>query len=93
MFQTQFNLFEYLVLLFDLTNVSAFFQFYINRTLSEYLNIFCIMYLNDMLIYSETEAEHVEHVQKILTQLLKFKLYVKLSKYMFHVTEIDFLDF
>ena len=92
-FQTQFDLFEYLILFFDLTNASAFFQFYINRALSEYLNVFCIVYLNDVLIYSETEAEYVEHVQKILTQLLKFKLYIKLSKYMFYVTEIDFLDF
>ena len=46
-----------------------------------------------MLIYSETETEYVKHMQKILTQLLKFKLYVKLSKCMFYVTEIDFLDF
>ena len=92
-FQTQFGLFEYLVLPFGLTNAPASFQSYINRALSEYLNIFCIVYLNDVLIYSETEAEHVEHVQKILTQLLKFKLYVKLSKCMFHVTEIDFLGF
>ena len=51
------------------------------------------MYLNDVLIYSETEAEYVKHVQKILTQLLEFKLYVKLSKCIFYVTEIDFLDF
>ena len=92
-FQTWFDLFEYLILFFDLMNASAFFQFYINRALSEYLNVFCIVYLNDVLIYSETEAEHVEHVQKILTQLLKFKLYIKLSKCMFYVTEIDFLDF
>ena len=92
-FQIQFDLFKYLILLFGLTNVSAFFQFYINRTLSEYLNIFCIVYLNDMLIYSKTEAEHVEHVQKILTWLLKFKLYIKLSKCMFYVTEIDFFGF
>ena len=92
-FWTQFDLFKYLILFFDLMNVSAFFQFYINRALSEYLNIFCIMYLDDVLIYSETEAEYVEHVQKILTQLLKFKLYIKLSKCMFYVTEIDFLDF
>ena len=82
-----------MILLFDLTNVSAFFQFYINRALSEYLNIFCIIYLNDVLIYSETEAEYVKHIQKILTQLLKFKLYIKLSKCIFYVTEIDFLDF
>ena len=74
-------------------NASAFFQFYINRALSEYLNIFCIVNLNNMLIYSETETEYVKHMQKILTQLLKFKLYVKLSKCMFYVTEIDFLNF
>ena len=92
-FWSQFDLFEYLILLFSLTNASAFFQFYINRALSEYLNVFCIVYLNDVLIYSETETEHVKHMQKILTQLLKFKLYVKSSKCMFHVTEIDFLSF
>ena len=40
MFQTQFDLFEYLVLFFDLTNAPASFQFYINRALSEYLNNF-----------------------------------------------------
>ena len=74
-------------------NVSAFFQFYINRALSEYLNIFCIVYLDNMLIYSKTEAEYVKHVQKILTQFLEFKLYIKLSKYIFYVTEIDFLNF
>ena len=43
-------------------NASAFFQFYINRALSEYLNIFCIIYLNNMLIYSETETEYVKHM-------------------------------
>ena len=92
-FQSWFDLFEYLILFFSLTNASAFFQFYINRALSEYLNVFCIVYLNDVLIYSETETEYVKHMQKILTQLLKFKLYVKSSKCMFHVTEIDFLSF
>ena len=92
-FQSWFSLFEYLILLFSLMNASAFFQFYINRALSEYLDIFCIVYLNDVLIYSETETEYVKHMQKILTQLLKFKLYVKLSKCMFHVMKIDFLSF
>ena len=66
-FQSQFNLFKYLILFFSLINASAFFQFYINRALSEYLNIFCIIYLNNVLIYSETETEYVKHMQKILT--------------------------
>ena len=74
-------------------NASALFQFYINRALNKYLNIFCIVYLDDVLIYSQTEAEYIKHVQKILICLLQFKLYIKLSKYIFYITEIDFFDF
>ena len=92
-FWTWFDLFEYLILSFELMNAPAFFQSYINQALSDYLNVFCIVYLNNILIYSDNEVEHVEHVQKVLVRLLMFELYVKLSKCEFHVREIGFLDF
>ena len=51
---------------FDLCNGLASFQNYINDTLWEYLNVFCIMYLNDILIYSEIEAEHEIHIKLLM---------------------------
>ena len=65
-FCTYFGLFEYLVMPFDLCNGLASFQNYINDTLWEYLNVFCIMYLNDILIYSEIEAEHEIHIKLLM---------------------------
>ena len=65
-FCTHFELFKYLVMLFGLCNGPASFQNYINDTLCEYLNNFCIMYLNDILIYSDNEAEYEIHVKCVL---------------------------
>ena len=53
-FCTYFSLFEYLVMPFGLCNSSASFQNYINDTLQEYLNNFCTVYLNDILIYCDS---------------------------------------
>ena len=92
-FWTWFGLLEYLILSFRLTNAPAFFQSYINQALSDYLNVFCIVYLNNILIYSDNEVEHVEHVQNVLVRLLAFELYIKLFKCEFHVREIEFLGF
>ena len=54
---------------FDLCNGSASFQNYINDTLQEYLDDFCTVYLNDILIYSEIKAEHEIHVKRVLQKL------------------------
>ena len=51
---------------FGLCNGPASFQNYINNTLHKYLNNFCIMYLDDILIYSDNEAEHEIHVKHVL---------------------------
>ena len=66
MFHTHFRLFEYLVMLFSLCNEPASFQNYINNTLHKYLNDFCTAYLDDILIYSDNEAEHEIHVKHVL---------------------------
>ncbi len=62
-FCMRFNLYEYLVMLFNLINASTFFQIYMNQTLFEFLDIICLIYLNDILIFSETCKKHVHHVQ------------------------------
>ena len=59
---------------FSLCNSSVSFQNYINDTLQKYLNIFCTVYLNDILIYSEIKAEHEIHVKRILQKLREVSL-------------------
>ncbi|KAG0158853.1 hypothetical protein PDIDSM_6373 [Penicillium digitatum] len=57
----------------------------------EYLDCFCTAYLDDILIYSRTRAEHIEHVRKVLQRLREAGLFAKLSKCEFCVSETKFL--
>ena len=61
-----FNFFKYLVMSFGLYNGPVSFQEYINNIFHEYLNKFCTAYLNDILIYSDNEAEHEIHIKYVL---------------------------
>jgi len=92
-FHTCYDQFEYQMMLFKLINASAIFQFYVNHTLKLFVNICCVIYLNDILIYSETKEQHWEHVHKILRALLKYWLYVKLLKCTFNRSKVIFLRF
>ncbi len=78
---------------FGLKNASATFQRLINNMLREYLNDFAIMYLNDILIYSDDLEMHRSHVHKVLKKLNERALYVKKSKSRFKTKEIKFLDY
>ncbi|KAH7492800.1 hypothetical protein FOMA001_g2149 [Fusarium oxysporum f. sp. matthiolae] len=90
-FRTRFGLFEYLVMPFGLTNAPATFQRMINSVLRQYLDIFVVCYLDDILIFSDNEEEHREHVHKVLRKLQDAKLLVEPEKSHFHVTKVDFL--
>ncbi len=92
-FHTRYDQFEYQMMLFELTNASAIFQFYVNHAFKSFMNICCVIYLNDVLVYSEMKEQHWEHVRKILRALLKYQLYVKLSKCAFNRDEVIFLRF
>jgi len=61
--------------------------------LREHLDKFVIVYLNDILIYSNTFEEYVEHVSKVLELLEVHNLYVKGEKCTFHVTKVEFLGY
>lgn len=54
---------------FELCNGLMLFQHYINNTLQEYLDKFCTVYLDDILIFSEDELDHELHVKKVLSRL------------------------
>ena len=77
---------------FGLCNGPASFQNYINDTLREYLDDFCTVYLDDILIYSEIEAEHEIYVKRILQKLREASLQADITKCAFHVKEVPYLE-
>ncbi len=90
-FCTQFKLFKYLVMLFDLCNESVSFQKYINNTFHEYLNKFCTAYLNDILIYFNNELKHKIHVKLILWKLQEADFQTNIIKCKFHIIQVLYL--
>ena len=92
-FRTRYGHFEYLIMLFGLTNAPTTFIRLINNTLREYLDIFIVVYLDDILVYLENEEEHIKHVKRILTLLKEVNLLVKPEKCSFHIDKVDFLRY
>ena len=79
---------------FRLSNTPASFQDYINKILAEKLNIFIIMYLDDILIYTQDQNRgYMEAVQSILDLLRKNSLFANLKKCRFYKDEIQFLRY
>ena len=61
----KYELYEYQIMSFRLTNMSATFQELINHILYDHLNEFVITYLNNILIFSKTEKKHEKHIKKV----------------------------
>ena len=91
-FCTRFELFKYLVMLFNLCNESVSFQKYINNTFCKHLNKFYTAYLNDILIYFDNKLEHEIHVKLILRKLRKANLQMNIIKCKFHITQVLYLE-
>ncbi|KAH6480324.1 hypothetical protein HBI55_254530 [Parastagonospora nodorum] len=92
-FRTRYGHFEYTVMPFGLTNAPAQFQAYINEALAGLMDISCIVYLDDILVFSDTEEEHVVHVKEVLQRLRDAKLYIKLSKCEWHTQRTEYLGY
>lgn len=92
-FRTRYGHFEYLVMPFGLANAPATFQAYINRALSGLLDVCCVVYLDDILVYSRTQEEHRRNVTAVLGRLREYRLFAKLSKCSFETTSVSFLGF
>jgi hypothetical protein len=78
---------------FGLINALATFQAYINNVLRKYLDVFIVVYLDDILIYSKTYEEHVQHVRHVLTTLRDTDLRIKAEKTEFYKQEVKFLGY
>ena len=92
-FRTRYGHFEYLVMPFGLTNAPAAFQAYINHALRGLVDDFCIVYLDDILVFSRSEEEHTKHLHQVCERLRDAELYAKLSKCQFYHKEMEFLGF
>lgn len=90
-FRTRYGHYEWKVMPFGLTNAPACFQRLVNSLFSRYLDKFIVVYLDDILIFSNTAEEHLEHLRLVLEVLRQERLYAKLSKCQFFQTEVDFL--
>ncbi|KAD5802640.1 hypothetical protein E3N88_14000 [Mikania micrantha] len=90
-FRTRYGHYEFMVMPFGLTNAPAVFMDLMNRVCKPYLDQFVIVFIDDILIYSKSKAEHEQHLRKILEMLKEEKLYAKFSKCEFWLREVQFL--
>ena len=93
-FRTWYGHFKYQVMSFGQTNAPASFQGYINKILAKKLDIFVIIYLDNILIYTDDDKDgHVSAVRWVLEQFRKFSLFANLKKCRFHQQEVWFLGY
>ena len=74
-------------------NVLAIFQKRINSVLGEHLDEFIIAYLNDIIIYFNSEEEHFQYIKQVLQRLADKKMPVAIKKYKFYITKTEFCRF
>ena len=90
-FRTRYGSFEYLVLPMGLCNAPGTFMQLMNETFRDLLDKCVLVFLDDILVFSRTEEEHIAHVREVLSRLRKQQLYAKRSKCEFFRNEVEFL--
>ncbi|KAL0561248.1 hypothetical protein IC582_001670 [Cucumis melo] len=90
-FRSRYGHYKFIVMSFGLTNAPAVFMDLMNRVFKDFLDSFVIVFIDDILIYSKTEAEHEEHLHQVLETLRANKLYAKFSKCEFWLRKVTFL--
>ena len=90
-FRTWYGNFEFTVMPFGLTNAPMEFIDLMHRVFQPYLDQFVVVFVDDILIYSQSEEEHEDHLRIVLQALRDHRLYFKFSKCEFWLTEVKFL--
>ena len=92
-FWTHYRSYEWCVMPFGLTNAPAAFQHFMNDIFADLLDVCTMIYLDDILIYSDSMSNHILHVQEALQCLRDNRLYTSTEKCEFHSTSMEYLGF
>jgi len=92
-FCTHYGSYEWLVMPFSLTNAPAAFQRFINTIFADMLDVCVVVYLDNILIYSEDMESHQQHVREVLRRLQLHGLFAKLEKCEFHSDSVEYLGY
>ena len=90
-FRTRYGHFEFTVMPFELTNALVAFMDLMHRVFHPYLDRFVVVFVDDILINSETKKDHEDHLRVVLQTLRDHQLYAKFRKCEFWLTEVRFL--
>jgi hypothetical protein len=92
-FRTRYGSFEWCVIPEGLTNAPAAFQRFMNDIFSDMLDVCVIVYLDDVLVYSDNPDMHKQHVKEVLRRLRQAKLYANVKKCTFSADTVEYLGF
>ncbi|MBW0553632.1 hypothetical protein O181_093347 [Austropuccinia psidii MF-1] len=92
-FKTKYGSYEYFVMPFGLTNAPASFQSLVNNIFSDFLDVFVVVYLDGMMVFSSSEEEHVTYLTSVLQGLRENNLLAKASKCVFHASSVEYLGY
>jgi len=90
-FKTHIGLYEYKVVPLGLSNSPTVFQRVMNQVFAPYLGKFVLVYLDDILVYSRSAEEHLQHLETVLKVMDEHKFYINMTKCQFNASEVKFL--
>ncbi|MBW0499237.1 hypothetical protein O181_038952 [Austropuccinia psidii MF-1] len=92
-FRAKYGIYDYLVMPFGLTNAPSSFQNFVNDIFQDLLDVYVMVYLDYIMVFSKSEEENVTHVSTVLSKLRANNLFSKASKGLFHVSSVEYLGY
>ncbi|MBW0499857.1 hypothetical protein O181_039572 [Austropuccinia psidii MF-1] len=92
-FRTKYGSHEYLVMPFEITNAPSSFQTFVNDIVYDTLDIYVVVYVEDIIVFSKFEEEQLTHVSTVLSRLRANNLFAKDSKCLFHASSVEYLSY
>ncbi|MBW0474278.1 hypothetical protein O181_013993 [Austropuccinia psidii MF-1] len=90
-FKAKYSSYEYMVMPFGLTYPPPSFQNLVNGIFYDLLDIVVVVYLDEIMLFSKSEEEHVTHLPTVLSRLRANNLFAKASKFLFNVSSVEYL--